>query len=189
MLIGRLLVAVSLALGWSWASAQGIHRCVEKGKTVFSDKPCAENVKPDETSVSENGARKPAVAVEMSDYGYKNIYGDWRGPTQFHARARGQPVPEAHSVVAMTIKIDPQGKLMGASADNGCRLLGLASPSAVPTVVNLDATLSGCKLKTYNKRFFGTLALYSAAKHTQLNLMSMSNLTGELFEIKATMRR
>ena len=185
----RLLVVAMAFLGCSWASAQGIHRRVEKGKTVFSDKPCADSAKPEENAVIEKGARQQAAPVEMSDSGYKSIYGDWRGPTQFHGRAKGQPIPDAHAVVPLTIKIDPQGKLVGASAENGCRLLGLASPGAAPTVMTLDVTLTGCQFKAFNRRYSGSFSLYSAAKHTQLNLISISNLAGEMFDIKATLRR
>ena len=71
MLIGRLIVAVPLSLGCTWAGALGIHRCVENGKTVFSDKPCIESVRPDQTPISEKGVRRPVISAEMSDYGYK----------------------------------------------------------------------------------------------------------------------
>ena len=65
MRVERIFVGVSLALGGSLACAQGIHRCLEKRKTVYSDKPCAESVKPEDNAVSEKEVRQPAVEIDI----------------------------------------------------------------------------------------------------------------------------
>lgn len=125
--------------------------------------------------------------MQMSDY--SSPYGDWRGQTQFQMTAKGQRVAEAHSVVPMTITIDPQGKVVGASPDNGCRLLGIAAPGLSSNILHLDVSFSACRYAAFNRRFSGTLALYMRDKNVQLGLNSFAISPAEQFDVRATMRR
>ena len=81
---------------------------------------------------------------------------------------------------------------MGASAANGCRALGLASPSGPKTVVNLDVTLSGCAYAGYNRRYSGNLFLYPKDSYASLRLRSLISNTGNKsvsYDIRATLKR
>lgn len=170
------------------AAGQSIYRCMQNGRTTFSDKPCTEGGKvqqPPNTTAPDSQTTPSTVE------GAENAspYGEWRGQTQFQATVKGQRVTDAHSVVPMTIAIDRQGKVTGASPENGCRLLGIAAPGPVPTVLHMDVSLRGCQYAPYNRRFAGTLALYLRDKHIQLSLTSIAPLASHILDIRATMRR
>ena len=107
-------------------NGQGIYRCTADGKTIFSDKPCSPGGVDEQSSPRVQVTPTNNTAIATMDY--SSPYGEWRGQTQFQISSKGQHVAEAHSVVPMTIAIDSQGKVTGASPENGCRLLGIASP-------------------------------------------------------------
>lgn len=182
-----LISCILLCLGGS-GSAQGINRCVQNGKTIFTDKPCSDPMQIPEGSAPPPGV-VPAPSTQSDFSSYKTPYGEWRGQTQFQMTSKGKRVADAHSVVPMTIAIDQQGKVVGASPQNGCRILGVASPGPMATILTLDVSFSGCEYALYNRRFSGTLALYVRDKSTQLSLQSFAPMLTEQFDIKATMRR
>jgi hypothetical protein len=132
----------------------------------------------------------PPAAGAASDY--SSPYGEWRGQAQFHARIGAEDDPKAHAVTELAIAIDPQGKLVGSSASNGCRALGLATPSGPKTVVNLDVTLSGCAYAGFNRRFSGNLFLYPKDSYASLRLRSLITNNGTKpvsYDIRATLKR
>lgn len=145
--------------------AMAQYRCVENGKTLFTDKPCASNDAP-----SSPQGDSPKVIGDSANSAYSSIYGDWRGQVQYQATYQGQPLSEAHAVVQTTVSIDPQGKILGSSPENGCKMKGIASPGMAPTILNLDITLAGCTFKKLNRRLTGTVALYPAEKRFILDL-------------------
>src|SRR5881628_3751740 len=65
-----------------------------------------------------------------------------------------------------------QGKLVGASAENGCRVLGVTSPGLSPNSLNLDVTFAGCRYSAYNRRFSGTLSVPLQQSYARLNLVA-----------------
>ena len=168
------------------ACGQEIYRCTENGKTTFSDKPCASKDRKSTEPATADERVSSNAAVSSANL---TPYGEWRGQTQFQASAKGQRITEAHSVVPMTIAIDRQGKVTGASPENGCRLLGIAAPGTISTILHMDVSLSGCEYAAYNRRFAGMLALYLRDKHVQLSLTSVAPLASQYFDIRATMRR
>ena len=130
----------------------------------------------------------PATAA--SDY--TNLYGDWRGQAQFHARVGSEDDPKAHSVSDLSISIDPEGKLVGSSAGTGCRALGVAAPGGPKTVMNLDVTFSGCTYTGYNRRFSGNLFLYPKDSYASLRLRSFFSGDGgksASYDVRATLKR
>lgn len=132
----------------------------------------------------------PLVAGAASDY--SNPYGEWRGQAQFHARIGENLDPKGHAVTELSIAIDPEGKLVGASAANGCRALGIAAPSGPKTVMNLDVTLSGCAYAGFNRRYSGNLFLYPKERYASLRLRSLVVSNGPKavsFDIRATLKR
>jgi hypothetical protein len=69
---------------------------------------------------------------------------------------------------------------------------GIASPGIMPTILNLDITLSGCSYPKLNRRLTGTLALVQAQKYAQFWIYAypVDFLDpGWAFDIKGTMRR
>lgn len=177
--------ALMLFLGSTGAWAQ--YRCVENGKTVFTDKPCASQAAP--TAPVGNS---PKVIGDTTNSAYSTGYGDWRGQVQYQVSQNGSPVTEAHSVVQTTFSIDPQGKIAGISPENGCKMKGIAAPGLMPTILNVDITLSGCKYPDLNRRLSGTLALFPAQQQAQFWIYAMPVdllKPGRSFDIKGTMRR
>lgn len=177
LLAGLLLAPVAFAQ----------YRCVENGKTTFTDKPCPGDVAP--APPVGNG---PKVIGDAGNSAYSTSNGTWRGQVQFQALQNGQPIPEAHAVIQAVISIESQGKVTGGSPDNGCKVVGIAKPGSFPTMVWLDVTLSGCKYQRFNRRLFGSVIVYQAEKHAQIDLHSQPmNLLnpGNSFDIKGTMRR
>jgi len=130
------------------------------------------------------------VAGAASDY--SSPQGEWRGQAQFHAWIGSELDPKAHAVTELAIAIGPEGKLVGASAANGCHMLGLAMPSGPKTVVNLDITLSGCAYAGFNRRFSGNLFLYPKESYASLRLRSFIANNGNKslsYDIRATLKR
>jgi hypothetical protein len=182
-----LSVCIVLAAPLS-ADAGQVFQCTVNGKVMLTNTPCA-NSAPVGSSVQDSAP--PAVdAKGYRSTDYSTLYGEWRGQTQFQASAKGHQIPEAHAVVPMTIYVDGQGKVVGESPENGCRLLGIASPIS-PTVLKLDTTLSSCQYAGYNRRYSGTLGLYQKNRHVQLSLTAMEIRFGHngAYELKATMKR
>ena len=177
VLLGLLLSPIAMAQ----------YRCVENGKTLFTDKPCASDDAP-----SSFQGNSPKVIGDSANSAYSTSSGDWRGQVQYQATHQGQTRSEAHAVVQTTVSIDPQGKILGVSPENGCKMKGIASPSTMPTILNLDITLTDCAFKKFNRRMSGTLALYPAEKRAQFWIyahpVDLFN-PGWSFDIKGTMRR
>lgn len=177
VLLGLLLSPIAMAQ----------YRCVENGKTLFTDKPCISEA----TSPPLKG-NSPKVIGDSANSAYSTRYGDWRGQIQYQASVYGQPISEAHAIAQATLSIDPQGKIFGSSPENGCKLKGISSPGVTPTVLNLDITLSGCNFQKLNRRMFGMLALYPAEKQAQFSIraqpVDLLN-PGWSYDIRGTMRR
>lgn len=168
-------------------SAWAQYRCVENGKAIFTDRPCASEPTP-----SMPIGNAPKIIGDSTNSAYSTRYGDWRGQVQYQASLNGQPIAEAHAVAQTTLSIDPQGKITGTTPENGCKMKGISSPGMAPTILNLDITLSGCNFQKMNRRLFGTLALYPAEKHAQFWIyahpVDLLN-PGQSYDIKGTMRR
>lgn len=163
------------------------YRCIENGKTLITDKPCAGEAMP-----TEPKGNSPKVIGDSANSAYSSRYGDWRGQVQYQASLNGHPISEAHAIAQTTLTIDPQGKISGSSPENGCKMKGISSPGMTPTVLNLDITLSGCNFQKLNRRLFGTLALYPAEKQVQFWIyahpVDLLN-PGQSYDVKGTMRR
>lgn len=181
----HLIISLLVTMVSPLAMAQ--YRCIENGRTLFTDKPCANYEAPIPTHGSS-----PKVIGDSANSAYSTAYGDWRGQVQYQAILKGQPVPEAHAVVQTTVSIDPQGKILGSSTENGCKMKGIAAPSIGKTILNLDITLSGCVFSKLNRRLTGTLTLYPAEKRSQFRIyahpIDLLN-PGWSYDIKGTLRR
>lgn len=176
-LLGLVLSSISMAQ----------YRCVENGKILITDKPCANS---DAPKLPQGNS--PKIIDDSANSMYSTSFGNWRGQVQYQATYQGQPHPDAHAIVQMTVSIDPKGRILGSSPENGCQMKGIASPNTMPTVLNLDITLTGCTFKKLNRRLTGTLALYPAEKRAQFWIyahpVDLFN-PGWSYDIKGTMRR
>lgn len=178
-----------LALLVASTAAIAQYRCVENGKTVFTDRPC-----PTDTPATEQPPRgnAPKVIGDTGNTAYGTPYGTWRGQIQYQEKGPGGINQEAMAVVSMTMDISPQGLILGSSPDNGCRFRGIAIPGNIPTSIALDVTFAGCNFTGYNRRLYGTLSVSPAQKYAQfsLNGSHLSPLASmNFFDIKGTLRR
>jgi hypothetical protein len=89
---------------------------------------------------------------------------------QYQAKIGTELVKEAHTVAPMSISIEIDGKVTGGSPDNGCRLLGIASPGVMKTMLKLDVTLSQCRYAEFNRRYGGFISVHAKDKIAHLNL-------------------
>ena len=165
------------------------YRCIENGKTIFTDRPC-----PMDTPSGEQPPRgnAPKIVGDAGNSAYSSPFGIWRGQIQYQANGSGGINQEAMAVVAMTMDIDTKGRVTGSSPENGCRFRGIASPGNIPTSIALDVTFAGCNFNGYNRRLFGTLSVNPAQKYAQfsLNGSHLSSLASmDFFDIKGTLRR
>jgi hypothetical protein len=169
------LFAAPVALGGS-----AVYRCTEGGRTVFSDSPCP-------------GCAPVAGGAPANLSGnYSTLLGDWRGQAQYQASKNGQRVEAAHSVVPLVLSVGGDGKVIGISATNGCKFLGVSAPGLVAAVLDLDVSLTNCNYPGMNRRFSGSLLLNASAKTAQLSLQAYSSpaiTPASFYDIKATLRR
>jgi len=179
---------VVLTVGLLSGTAHAQYRCIENGRTILTDRPCSSGQA--QGSAQPDG-RQRNVLGDAANSAYATATDGWRGQAQYQATRAGVVSQEAHTVVPLTMEIDPQRKILGSSPENGCKLKGLAT-GLTGTVTHLDVTFSGCAYPGFNRRMSGTLAVYSAQKHAQLLLTGFSAGIGkvaESFDIRATLRR
>ena len=123
--------------------------------------------------------------------GYATPYGEWRGQAQYQALINTTSDPAAHVVTNLIVNIDPQGKVLGSSQENGCQLLGIAAPGLAPTIVTLDVTLTKCNYVGLNRTYRGLLAVYEKDRYATFSLQAVQIAAGKAgtFTITSTMRR
>ena len=118
-------------------------------------------------------------------------YGEWRGQTQYQAFIGTTSDPAAHTITNLTINIDPGGKVVGGSSENGCRLLGLGKPGVTPAIVTLSVTLTGCNYPGLNRTYLGQFSVFTKEQYATFSLQAIQVLSGKggTYNITATMRR
>ena len=165
------------------------YRCLEAGKTVFTDRPCPSD---SPSPVQANQGNQPKTIGDAANSAYGSPSGSWRGQVQFQGTASGGVVQGAMAVVPLTIDIDPQGKVKGSSPENGCNLKGIAGPGITPLALSLDVTFTECRYPGLNRRFSGSIFVNQAQKYAQLSLNgSQVVVFGSItfFDVKGTLRR
>lgn len=183
------LLALTIVATPTSTEAQAIYRCEQRGKVTYTDTPCQKPV------IQEVGGAPPTSAPTTQTViggGYTSPYGPWSGQTQFQVMNTNVVQSEGtHLVAFMEFIIGEDGKVTGGSAENNCRVLGIASPGFTPAMLNLDVTLSNCPAKLFNRRYHGTLSMNSAKQIAQLNLHAQQIGIGQVVaaDIKATLAR
>ena len=177
-----IVILVMVASSLPALAKSPIYRCTQDGQTVLTDKPCDAAPAASSSEPAGNQASAP-----------ESIVGQWRGQTQFQGAEDGRELQEAHSVAPMVLTFSADGKVSGVSADNGCQLLGLWSPSVTPREFLLDVTLSDCRYAGLNRRYSGTLTLGhadgSALLGLQADTMPVPGLSRRRYDVAATLRR
>ena len=190
---GAAVLLSALLLGAVYVSPakadQPFYRCVENGKTTYTDKPCQAPALPGSAATGQSTSSENGIALD-----YTTPYGAWRGHAQYQGSVKGQSLQGAHVVVPLVIEVGKQGKVRGASPENGCKLLGVAAPMSA-NLLTLDVTLSECGVPALNRRYSGTLALYQTTNSVQFSLQSFNQGLAAVtkgparFDVKATMKR
>ena len=183
-----LAVLLAIASGAAPSAAQTIYRCEQGGRVTYTDSPCNRPlVQPSGAAVvADVGGRQTVVGG-----GYEKPHGPWRGEAQYQLMNAGLRSDATHFVVPLMIEIAEAGKFVGASPENNCRLLGIASPGHTPKMLNLDVTLSNCAATELNQRYHGSLIMNTENRSAQLSLHAQRIGIGTalIADIKATVRR
>ena len=130
------------------------------------------------------GADAPAPAD------YSTLLGRWQGEARLDATMRGQRDPKAHSVVAATLDVSPDGKVVGTLGEKSCRLQGVGSLASAPNTYRLNLMVSGCRTARFNRRYTGTLGLYASSGKAKLSLHSAQrSAPAPLYSVDADLRR
>lgn len=170
------------------SAAQTIYRCEQGGRVTYTDSPCSRPlIQPSGAAAAANvGAKQTVVGG-----GYEKPHGPWRGEAQYQLMNAGLRSEGTHFVVPLMIDIAEEGKFVGASPENNCQMLGIASPGHTPKMLNLDVTLSNCPASDLNQRYHGSLIMDTANRSAQLRLHAQRIGIGTVLmaDIKATVRR
>jgi hypothetical protein len=185
-----LLLAMTLAAASPSHAGTIVFTCYKDGQKVLTDRPC-DSAPVDKSSSGTPAASNSELTVASSPQSTSPV-GQWRGQVQFQANESGQVVQAAHSVVLLTAEFTPDGKLAGASAENGCKLLGIWSQDP-QHIVWLDLTLSACRFPALDRRFGGSFLLGKSASSGQLQVLAteMPHLgqSARMYDIRGTLRR
>ncbi len=183
-------VVVLAVLASRASAASQVYHCTKDGQTVLTDKPCdASTPAPGSgtAAVPSSGVVGTPVSATAS------VVGDWRGQTQFQGAQNAVEMEEAHTVVPLVLTFSADGKVLGASSDNGCTLLGLWVPGPIPHRFTLDVTLKGCHYAGLNRRYTGELAATSSENSLHFVLQAYAvPIPGQplqRYDVEATLRR
>jgi Domain of unknown function (DUF4124) len=162
-----------------------VYKCVQDGQITLTDKPC-----PGEKGNTDSSTGQSTAVVPSSKD--PSPVGKWSGQIQYQEASNGQTVQAAHSVALLTAEFTADGKVMGSSPENGCRLLGVWSAGG-QTLNWLDLTFSDCSYPDLNRRYHGSLILARPDSSGNLQLQSLgtpfSKDTAKVFDVKGTLRR
>jgi hypothetical protein len=163
----RYLVAAIVLLGLTvhpsaWA-AKTIYRCEKGGQITLSDMPCDGS-----TAVEPSGGTTIASSSNPSTVGI------WNGQLQYSGNDAGVMITAAHAVVPLTLEFTTDGKVSGASPDNGCSWLGVWAQGGkgLERLITLDAALTGCKYSGLDRRYTGSFQLAIPDSSGQVSLLA-----------------
>lgn len=187
--VWRFILAVLVFLpDWSFAGT-AVYKCTKNGQTILTDKPCED---PSAASVASATSGQSQDSPRTTTVQAAPI-GKWRGQAQYQVSENGQHVGNAQSVVVLELVFDPEGKVSGASMENGCRVLGLWSQGGTPRIFALDLSFSACGYPDYNRRYSGTLLIGAPNMTAQLFLQAYTTPMLEArvrrFDVSGTMHR
>jgi|SRR5580658_3810904 hypothetical protein len=161
--IAAAVVLLGLTFHLPVHAAKTIYRCEKGGQITLTDKPCDES--------------KPADASSGTTIPSSNspsTVGIWNGQLQYSGTEAGETIPAAHTVVPLTLEFTLDGKVTGASPDNGCNWLGVWSQGGkgIERMISLDVALTSCKYAGLDRRYTGTFLLAVPDSSGQVSLLA-----------------
>jgi hypothetical protein len=83
-------------------------------------------------------------------------------------------IAEVHTVVPLTLEFTADGKVTGASPDNGCIWLGEWSQGGkgIERMITLDVALTSCKYAGLDRRYTGSFLLAVPDSSGQVSLLA-----------------
>jgi hypothetical protein len=182
--VGAILTVGAWLLGTPAFAGTTVYKCVKDGQTTLTDKPC-----PGDESTDASRSQKSTIVPSSHDL---SPIGKWSGQLQYQENENGQIVQAAHSVALMSAEFTSDGKLTGASPENGCQMLGLWSQGP-QTLIWVDVTFNRCSYGGLNRRYNGSFILARPDSSGYLNISSvgapLSRDMGRVFDIKGTIHR
>jgi hypothetical protein len=160
------LLAAVMVLGVIFASgsnaAKTIYRCERNGQITLTDQPC-EGSKPAE-----------GTSTTIPSSGTPSTVGIWNGQLQYSGTEAGEMITAVHTVVPLTLEFTADGKVTGASPDNGCIWLGVWSQGGkgIERMITLDVALTSCKYAGLDRRYTGSFLLAVPDSSGQVSLLA-----------------
>ena len=147
-----------------WVSASTtIYRCEKSGQITLTDEPC------DRAKATDGNANASTLPSTNP-----TTVGIWKGQLQYSGNESGEMIEAAHAVVPLTLEYTADGKVTGASLENGCRWLGVWSQGGkgLERLITLDVSLTSCGYSGINRRYTGTFLLAIPDSAGQVNLLA-----------------
>ena len=156
-------VLLLAGLARSVGASTTIYRCEKNGQITLTDQPC------DGAKATDANANAPMLAATNP-----TTVGIWKGQLQYSGSESGDMIEAAHAVVPLTLEYTADGKVTGASPENGCRWLGVWSQGGkgLERLITLDVSLTNCGYSGINRRYTGTFLLAIPDRAGQVNLLA-----------------
>jgi hypothetical protein len=182
------IVGLAIGLTGSAQAAKTIYKCTKDGQVTLTDKAC-DGATSSGTSASSAEPQSGATTIPSSSN--PSPIGGWHGQMQYQGQRSGQMLEEAHSVAPVSLNFTADGKVSGASAENGCQWLGVWSQGG--RIVSVDMSLTGCKYAGLDRRFTGTFLLGIPDSSGEVMLQAFTipfpGQAARGYDIKGTLRR
>jgi hypothetical protein len=189
--ISQVVVLVFLfalaGLGSSAHAAKTIYRCTKDGQIILTDKPCEGSPSPENSNATSSQSSSTTIASSLNPSPVDN----WHGQMQYQGRESGRTLEDAHSVVPSALTFTADGKVSGASGENGCKWLGVWSQGG--RIISIDMSLTGCNYTGLNRRYTGTFLLGVPDSSGEMQLQAFAipfpGQGARGYDIKGTLRR
>ncbi len=161
-----------------------VYHCSKDGQTVLTDQPCDGAAPASPGHGSEPGTPIAGTA--------QTVVGTWAGQTQYQGTESGQRIDAAQATVPLTLSFTADGKVAGASPDNGCEWSGVWTAGPSPTRFSLELAASGCRYRSFDRRYTGNLSVAWADQSAQLGLQAFdqphAGQGARMYDIRATLQ-
>jgi hypothetical protein len=183
------IVGLTIGLTGSAQAAKTIYRCTKDGQIILTDKPC-DGATSSDTSGSSAAPQSSATTISSSSN--PSPTDGWHGQMQYQGQqSGGQMLEEAHSVAPVSLNFTADGKVSGASTENGCKWLGVWSQGG--RIVSVDMSPTGCQYAGLDRRFTGTFLLGIPDSSGEVMLQAFTipfpGQAARGYDIKGTLRR
>lgn len=112
-------------------------------------------------------ALMPASAISAPNNDV--ILGTWNGTAVYQA-ATGGSTAHVNNNIEVSLVIDENRRVVGASSENGCSFVGEYRVALAANEFPVKVRLSGCNYQAFNTKFDGTLTYFPSTKQLRLVL-------------------